>query len=71
MRISDLQHKAVLTVDEEGAEAASATFIGFVPLSGIIQPATVTIDRPFLIFIRSKQTGLVLFSGKVVNPPPI
>jgi serpin B len=65
--ISKVIQKAFIGVDEDGTEAAAATAVigdtaGLPP-----QPVVVTFDRPFLFFIQDK-TGLVLFSGQVVDP---
>lgn len=64
--ITKVVQKAFIGVDEKGTEAAAATALamaGAVPA----QPITLTFDRPFLFFIQDK-TGLVLFSGHVVDP---
>lgn len=66
--ISDVIHRATISVGEVGTEAAAAT-AGVMPPSAI--PAdlvTVTLDRPFLFLILNLQTGSVLFLGRVVNP---
>jgi len=34
------------------------------------EPVEVTIDRPFIFFIRDIETGAVLFVGRVMNPSP-
>ncbi len=58
-------HKAKLLVDERGVVAASGTCVG-VWVIGV--PGTVTIDRPFIYFIRDRATGTILFLGRVVDP---
>lgn len=63
LTLSDIVHKAVLEVNEEGTEAAAvsgAVFRG-VPI--------VRVNHPFLFFIRDRRTGLVLFMGRVNNMP--
>jgi serpin B len=67
--ISDVVHKAFVAVDEQGTEAAAATGVIAVG-TGIApdQPISVIFDRPFLFAIRDKQTGSVLFLGRVLNP---
>ncbi len=67
--IQDVVHKAFVTVDEEGTEAAAATAV-IVGLKGMMpeEPVEVTVDRPFVFLIRDIQTGTVLFVGRVVNP---
>lgn len=58
-------HKAVLTIDEKGTEAAGATLMEAIPMS---IPPTVEFNRPFLIIIYDRNTKGPLFVGKVVNP---
>jgi serpin B len=68
--ITDVLHKAFVEVDEAGTEAAAASAIIFAPKMAPVppQPVTVTIDRPFLYFIRDIKTGTLLFAGCVLNP---
>uniref|UniRef100_A0A8C0QFU0 Serpin family A member 1 n=1 Tax=Canis lupus familiaris TaxID=9615 RepID=A0A8C0QFU0_CANLF len=58
-------HKAVLTIDEKGTEAAGATFLEAIPMS---MPPSVDFNKPFLIIIVDRDTKSPLFMGKVVNP---
>jgi serpin B len=62
-------HKAFVSVDEAGTEAAAATAVVMdncaIPSS---QPVEVTIDRPFIFLIRDIDTGAILFVGRVLNP---
>ncbi len=64
--VSGVFHKAFVAVDEKGTEAAAATAIGLAGAS--LAPLTVSIDRPFIFLIRDKETGAVLFIGRVVDP---
>jgi serpin B len=66
--ISDVIHKAFVSVDESGTEAAAATAVVMVTMSLPSNVATVTIDRPFIFLIRDIQTGTILFVGRVMNP---
>lgn len=65
--ISESVHQARLIVDEEGTEAAAAT--GFVGGPGSVppDPVSVSLDRPFVFFVRD-ASGAVLFLGHVVRP---
>jgi serpin B len=65
--ISGVFHKAFISVDEHGTEAAAATAIGMGATSIPVADVSITVDRPFLFFIRERQTGLILFMGKVVG----
>ena len=64
--VSKVVHKAFVSVDEEGTEAAAATAAVLLE-SG---PTLVTVDRPFIFLIRDRATGAVLFLGRVMNPKP-
>jgi len=67
-RISNVIHKAFVSVDEGGTEAAAATAVVMVPI-GMPAPAVeVTVDRPFIFLIRDIETDAILFIGRVVNP---
>ena len=69
--ISEVVHKAFVSVDEEGTEAAAATGVAVMALSGPSkEPIEVTVDRPFIFLIRDIETGTVLFLGRVSNPGP-
>lgn len=66
--ISDAFHKAFITVDEEGTEAAAATAIVFNVLSAGPEMVELTVDRPFVFWIRDRPTGAMLFVGRVTDP---
>ncbi len=63
--IKEVVHKAFVSVDEAGTEAAAATAV---VMSIGSMPPSVTIDRPFVFLIRDIETGAVLFVGRVVDP---
>ena len=66
--ISDVIHKAFVSVDEEGTEAAAATAV-MMPFSAAPEePIKFTADRPFIFLIQDNLTGTILFFGRVVNP---
>jgi serpin B len=69
--IGDVVHKAFVSVDENGTEAAAATAVIMVtsaPVPRPEEPVTVTVDRPFIFLIRDIETGAILFIGQVMNP---
>ncbi len=67
--ISHVLHKAFVSVDEEGTEAAAATaVIMSVTSAPADEPITLTVDRPFIYLIRDGQTGSILFMGRVIEP---
>jgi serine protease inhibitor len=68
--ISEVKHKAIVEVNEEGTEAAAATSVGISVTSAMPtqQPFRFIADRPFLMAIRNQQTGAILFLGAVMEP---
>ena len=68
LQIDDVIHKAFVSVDEAGTEAAAATAVIVGTTSMPAEPVTVTLDQPFVFLIRDIQTGAILFIGRVMNP---
>jgi len=66
--ISEVLHKAFVSVDEEGTEAAAATAVIMVEMAAIEDATEMRIDRPFLFMIREVGTNSLLFLGRVMNP---
>lgn len=69
--ISDVFHKAFLQLDESGTEAAAATATLMVATSAPAPGATppvIRADRPFLFLVTERESGVVLFLGRVVRP---
>ena len=66
--VSDAIHRANITVDENGTEAAAVTGIGIATLAMVGAPIQVVADRPFAWAIVHEPTGTPLFTGHVVNP---
>jgi serpin B len=66
--ISDVVHKAYVSVDEAGTEAAAATgvIVGTTAIPTNIK--NMTLDHPFIFLIRDIPTGTILFIGRVMNP---
>jgi len=62
--IGHVAHKAYVSVNEEGTEAAAATGVSMT----LSMPAMMTIDRPFIFLIRDVETGTILFIGRVTDP---
>ena len=55
-------------VYEEGTAAAAATSVEIGLTAAPIGPRHIVVDRPFLVAIRERLTGTILFLGKVMNP---
>ena len=68
LAIDDILHKAFVSVDEAGTEAAAATAVIMTLTAVPAPPVVVTVDRPFIFLIRDIETGTILFIGRVVNP---
>ena len=70
--ISQVLHKTFLDIDEKGTEAAAATAIVMERTAIFIpdeEPVEFRADHPFLIALRHKPTGMVMFMGRVEAPP--
>jgi serpin B len=65
--IQNVIHQAFVDVNEEGTEAAAAT--AFVVEFKSAMPTNVfRADHPFIFIIQQKDTGNILFIGKIVDP---
>jgi serine protease inhibitor len=60
--ISQVEHKAVLEIDEQGAEGAAVTSIGFSVTSA---PPSLIFDHPYFLVLRHIGTGSIVFMGYV------
>lgn len=63
--VSSVEHKAFVSVNEQGTEAAAATAVVLGPPS---VPQPYFVDRPFLFLIEHVETRTVLFLGRYVTP---
>jgi serpin B len=66
--ITDVVHKAFVSVDEKGTEAAAATAVIGGTTSIPTKRATVVVDRPFVFAISDDATGTILFLGRAAHP---
>ena len=65
--IAAVLHKAFVEVNEKGTEAAAATAVKVEAKNGH-EPKPFLADHPFLFAIRDRETKIILFLGRVVNP---
>ncbi len=75
LQLSEVLHKAFVELDEQGTEAVAATAAVAVPTSAVFESPkrirfipTFRADRPFIFLIRERESGLVLFLGRVMKP---
>jgi serpin B len=62
--ISKVIHQAGVDLNEEGTEAAAATAV--VMKRGGVRAFIA--NHPFLFLVRDRESGSILFLGRVVNP---
>lgn len=60
-----VKQNTYLRVDEEGTEAAAVTTVGFKATS---MPPSLIVDRPYLLVIRERLSGTILFIGAIGDP---
>ena len=65
--ISAVRHKAFVEVNEEGTEAAAATAV-VIQLESVRIVPQFRADHPFCFLIRDRQTGSILFLGRMMSP---
>jgi len=66
LSISEVKHKTFIEVNEEGTEAAAVTSVEIVLTS--IQGEYFSVNKPFVYLIAEKNTGAILFAGRVMDP---
>jgi len=64
--ISQVIHQAYIKVDEKGTEAAAATAVMMATAS--ISKNIFRADHPFIFIIQDRETGNILFMGRVIDP---
>ncbi len=69
LTVTSVLHKTFLKMDEEGTEAAGVTaVIVGVTSAGPPKPPTIIFNQPYLLIIKEKTSGAILFIGKIGNP---
>ena len=68
--LSRVVHRAMLVLDETGTEAAAATAAIMTTRAAIPQEDgfEMVVDRPFLLAVRHRVTGTLLFTAWVADP---
>ena len=62
--IDEVRHKAFVQVDESGTEAAAVTVV--VMTDSML--SDMYVNRPFLFVIHERESGTILFMGRVAEP---
>jgi serpin B len=65
--VDDIFHGAAMEVTEEGTVAAAATGVMMATRSLVI-PLELTFNRPFVVAVVHRPSGLPLFLGRVEKP---
>jgi len=73
LQISQVIHQTFIEVAEAGTEAAAATAVTMEAMTSAgpfheEQPKIFTADHPFIFIIQQKETGNILFMGRISNP---
>ena len=66
--IAFVQQDSFVDINEQGTEAAAVTVTG-ITATAVVVPPVVRVDHPYIVVIRERLTGTVLFMGKVVRMP--
>jgi len=68
--IGFVKQKTFIDVNEEGTEAAAVTIVGMFTTSTPAPelPYFFTVNKPFVFAIKERDTGAILFLGKVMEP---
>jgi serpin B len=64
--IDYVQHNTFIDVNEKGTEAAAATVVAMKEFAAM--PMFFKVDKPFIYAITEKETGAILFIGKMMEP---
>jgi len=68
LHVQEVKQKTFLKVDETGTEAAAVTSVS-VGVTSVPLEYLVEANRPFLMAIRERLSGTVLFAGYIVQAP--
>lgn len=74
LSIDDVAHATFLRVDEKGTEAAAVTATKIVVTASRRLPddlPRMIVDRPFLVTIRDRASGALIFFGRIADPTPV
>jgi len=63
--LSRVLHEIYLKVDQKGVEGAATTTVGIALTSA---PPAISFDKPFLIMLRHRESGVPIFMGVIRDP---
>ncbi|KAJ4833095.1 hypothetical protein Tsubulata_001075 [Turnera subulata] len=66
--VSKVFHKACIEVNEEGTEAAASSAVVMRQQCARFPVPNFVADHPFMLMIREEKSGIVFFTGAVLNP---
>lgn len=66
--LSHVKQKTFVEINEEGTEAAAVSVTG-VSVTAAPVTSMIRVDRPFMLVIRERLSGTVIFMGKIVRIP--
>lgn len=70
--IGQIQHRAVMEVNEQGTVAAAATMVGMEAGSAPpTDPVKMNVNRPFMVAVVDEATDAWVFAGSIYNPDPL
>lgn len=67
IRLSAVQQKTFIVVDEQGTEAVAVT-AAVATRGAVLRPEAISFNKPFVFALRDKPTGLILLAGYVADP---
>jgi serpin B len=62
--IDEVYQNTFIKVDEKGTEAAAATAV----VMSDEAASSVDLNRPYIFTIQDRETGLILFMGRIMDP---
>ncbi|MGB7374153.1 serpin family protein [Pontixanthobacter sp.] len=74
LKIDDVAHATILRVDEKGTEAAAVTAVKIVVTGSRRIDSEIPqmiVNRPFLLTIRDRASGALIFFGRIADPSPV
>jgi serine protease inhibitor len=65
--VSGVYQRVAVRWDEKGADLAAATSVSGVGIS-LVTVKPIAFDHPFVFAVVERETGLILFQGRVADP---